>query len=49
MSVEEIEKVILLWETKQITELQVIGKMLLILLDHKKRLLKLAATKQDKR
>ena len=49
MSVEEIEKVILLWETKQITELQVIGKMLLILLDHKKRLLKLAATKKDKR
>ena len=49
MSVEEIEKVILLWETKQITELQVIGKILLILLDHKKRLLKLAATKQDKR
>ncbi len=48
MSVEEIEKVILLWETKRITELQVIGKMLLILLDHKKQLLNLAATKQDK-
>jgi hypothetical protein len=43
MSVEEIEKVILLWETERITELQVIGKMLLILLDHKKRLSELEA------
>ena len=43
MSVEEIEKVISLWKTEQITEQQVIGKMLLILLDHKKRLLELEA------
>ncbi len=43
MSVEEIEKVILLWESEQITEPQVIGKMLLILLDHKKLLLELTA------
>ncbi len=49
MSAEEIEKVILLWESEQITDQQVIGKMLLILLDHKKRLLKLAATPKDKR
>jgi hypothetical protein len=49
MSIEEIEKVILLCFPKQITEQQVIGKMLLILLDHKKRLLKLAAIPKDKR
>ncbi len=48
MSVEEIEKVILLWETKRITELQAIGKILVMLLDHHKRLLNLADTKQDK-
>ncbi len=49
MSVEEIEKVISLWRTEQITEQQVIGKILLILLDHKKRLLKLEFPPKDKR
>ncbi len=49
MSVEEIEEVILLWESERITELQIIGKMLLILLDHQKRLLKLEFPPKDKR
>ncbi len=49
MSVEEIEKVISLWERERITEAQAIGKILLILLDHKKQLLNLADTKEDKR
>ncbi len=48
MSVENIEEVVSLWERERITETQAIGKILLILLDHKKQLSNLAATKQDK-
>ncbi len=49
MSVEEIEEVINKWENEQITLEQIIGKMLVMLRDHKKRLLKLEATPKDKR
>jgi len=49
MSVEEIEKVIRLWEYKQITFEQVVGKILLMLQAHHHRLLKLEATPQPPR
>jgi len=43
MSVEPIEVVIRLWETERITVSQAIGKMLLWLQEHHKRLLRLEA------
>ncbi len=48
MTVEDIEAVINKWENEQITLEQVIGKMLVMLREHKKRLLKLEATPEDK-
>ena len=44
MSVEAIERVIALWEVGQITTEQAIGKILRLLQEHHRRLLKLEAT-----
>ena len=44
MTVEEIDKVIDLWQYEQISLEQVIGKILLLLQDQHRRLLKLEAT-----
>jgi hypothetical protein len=41
MSIESLETVMKLWETEQLTVEQVIGKILLWLHEHQKRLLKL--------
>jgi hypothetical protein len=47
MSVESIEQVIKRWETGEITPEQVIGKILLWLLELNRRLLKLEARRQS--
>ena len=47
-NLDHLEEVISLWKREQITEQQVIGKILLILLDHNNRLLKLEFPPKDK-
>ena len=47
MSVEPIKEVIRLWETGQITIEQCLGKILLLLLQFERRLLKLEATNRN--
>jgi len=47
MTVEDIDKVIDLWQYEQISLEQVIGKILLLLQDQHRRLLKLEATPKE--
>lgn len=47
MNVEPIQEVIELWRLERITAEQCLGKILLLLLDYHKRLLKLEATPQN--
>ena len=47
MSVESIKEVIKLWEIGQITIEQCLGKILLLLLQHNNRLLKLEAAQRE--
>jgi hypothetical protein len=47
MTVEPIDRVIILWESRQITTEQVIGKILLWLQQLHQRLLKLEAGRSD--
>ena len=47
MSVEPIKEVIRLWETGQITIEQCLGKILLLLLQQDRRLLKLEASTRN--
>lgn len=49
MAVESIEEVGKLWKTKQITAEQVIGKILLLLLQYQTRLVKLEKMMQHAR
>jgi hypothetical protein len=48
MAVESLKEVVKLWETGKITIEQCLGKILLLLLEHNTRLLKLEATSRKR-
>lgn len=49
MAVESLKEVIKLWETGQITIEQCLGKILLLLNEHHKRLLKIETTPHQRK